>query len=484
MRTKTPSYVLELKLNTSASDRVALEFRFSCGSRIYNVLVKHCRKQMTKLRADKSYRSLLRQRAALVPEDRKGTDKALSEIRKSYGLTEYALHAYVVKQQHRYKKHIDANTAQKIASAVWSAVSDCLFGDGEELHFHREISSMEGKTNNAGIRFCGGKLRWNGIVIQPRIRKKDTYAQESLKRRVKYCRILRRKMGTGYHYYLQLILEGVPPQKHTVGSGRCGIDIGPTTIAIVTDHSCQLEVLGEGAKRYQDRIAELERQIDRSKRATNPDNYLPDGTIRKGRLKWKYSRNYRKLKQRKAILERKDSASLRQAHEIRANALLAHADEIFVEKMDMAGLTERSKEDKVGPDGRPMRKKRFGKSVENHAPSAFLAILDRKLHYQNKALFRVDTTLFRASQYDHISNTYRKKHLDERSTHVGGHTVQRDLYSAFLLMNSKPDLESTDRAKCISNFSVFIENHDTCIEAMLRSERTYPSSFGLADFAA
>ena len=347
MRAKTSSFVLELKLNTRKADESALDLRFSYGCRIYNVLVKHCRKQMAKLLSDRTYRELLALRKELDHSERKAVDKALGEIRKELGLTEYALHAFVVEQQHRYKKHIDANTAQKIASEVWSAVSKCLFGNGNSIHFRRmeDFRSMEGKTNTSGMRFKDGRFHWNGLVIQPQIRKNDTYARCALQSsRVKYCRVFRRPMGTEFHYYLQLVLEGLPPKKHTTGTGRCGIDIGPSSVAVVSDDLCDLSVLGEGVKRHQPEIRAIERKMDRSRRAMNPGNYNPNGTIRKGRKKWVYSKSYRNLARRKASLQRKDAASLKIAHNKMANRVLAHADEIYVETMDMAQLSQRVKE--------------------------------------------------------------------------------------------------------------------------------------------
>ena len=61
-RASTPSFVLTLKLNTSASDDAALAYRFLCGARMYNVLVRHCRKQLSMLKEDKAYRELLAKR--------------------------------------------------------------------------------------------------------------------------------------------------------------------------------------------------------------------------------------------------------------------------------------------------------------------------------------------------------------------------------------------------------------------------------------
>ena len=82
------------------------------------------------------------------------------------------------------------------------------------------------------------------------------------------------------------------------------------------------------------------------------------------------------------------------------------------------------------------RKKRFGKSLKNHAPAALITKLERKVKAAGGSLRKVQTAKFKASQYDHVTNTYEKHELGQRSKKVGGKKVQRDLYSAFLLKNS------------------------------------------------
>lgn len=487
-RFKTPSFVLELKLNTSGKDRDVLDLRFSYGCRIYNTLIRHCRKQLTKLGADRRYKELLMERISTKNDRRRVMilDKTLSDIRKDYGLTEYGLHAFVVEQQHRYKRHIDSNTAQKIATEAWTAVSRYLFGNGKSLHFRRQedFLSMEGKNNSAGMRYKDGRLHWNGLVIQPRLKKKDSYATAALKSRVKYCRITRRVVGSTCHYYLQLILEGTPPAKHETGAGRCGIDIGPSTTAIVTDSCCDLSVLGENVKRHEKEIRILNRKLDRSRRAMNPENYNPDGTVKRGRKKWRYSHTYLMTVRKKHSLQRKAAASIKLSHNRKVNGILAVADEIYVERMDMAGLSERTKETTYNARGRIKSKQRYGKSIGNHAPSLFISILERKLSYSGKELNKVDTWEFRASQYNHADDTYTKKQLDKRSTRIEGYLVQRDLYSAFLLMNSCNDNKKADRTLCVEGFKRFLSLHDACIQSLLRNTSTqYPSSFGLSDFA-
>ena len=56
--------------------------------------------------------------------------------------------------------------------------------------------------------------------------------------------------------------------------------------------------------------------------------------------------------------------------------------------------------------------------------------------------------------------------------------IQRDLYSAFLIANSRTDLLAADRNKCILNFKEFEKNHNKCIEEIMKKETKRISSFG------
>ena len=62
---------------------------------------------------------------------------------------------------------------------------------------------------------------------------------------------------------------------------------------------------------------------------------------------------------------------------------------------------------------------------------------------------------------------------------VGGHLVQRDLYSAFLIRNSDDAYEAPDRWKCIASFETFLRHQGTELLCVMgRSERPSPC-FGL-----
>lgn len=478
------SYVLTLKLNTSPEQDVWLGHTFRCGQQIYNVLVRHCRKQLRKLIQDPEYRKILdvRKESSLSKADKSRINMKLAVIRRDYGLSEYQLHAYVSVQQHRFRKYIDSMTAQKIASSVWRSAEKYLFDNGKCIHFKRydDLDSLEGKSNASGMRFRGGRLYWLGQVIQPQIR--TDYDRKALKSRVKYCRIRRKPVGTKYHYYLQLILEGKPPVKHPVGHGTAGLDIGTSTAAVVTGDSCRLTVLGSDTKDRSSQIRRIQRAMDRSRRATNPDNYLPDGAVRRGARKWIRTKHYEKLQFRKRPLERRHADAINASHHRLANEIASKADTMYVEKMSFRGLTRKSKSATKKADGRFRSRKRFGKSISNHAPAAFLNILGNRLASGGGELVKVDTVSFRTSQYNHVTDDYVRKKLSCRGNFIDGHYIQRDLYSAFLLKNSNDTGTAADRQKCIDAFPMFLITHDACMDALLAENKKYPSSFGLRSY--
>lgn len=91
----------------------------------------------------------------------------------------------------------------------------------------------------------------------------------------------------------------------------------------------------------------------------------------------------------------------------------------------------------------------------------------------------METQTFRASQYDHVTDTYKKKKLSRRYHTVKGVWVQRDLYSAFLLKNADGTLTHADRTLCLQTYALFQQLHDACILALKTSNRKLPSSFGI-----
>ena len=145
--------------------------------------------------------------------------------------------------------------------------------------------------------------------------------------------------------------------------------------------------------------------------------------------------------------------------------------------MNFSGLAKRSTKTEKNDKGRFKRKKRFGKSIGNRAPSMLLGIIDRKLSYYGRRLVKIDTFSAKASQFNHLDGTYNKKKLSQRWNDFNGVKVQRDMYSAFLIMNVVEDLKSFDVDKCNERFDNFYRLHNLEVERL--SEHRNLSSMGI-----
>ena len=267
-----------------------------------------------------------------------------------------------------------------------------------------------------------------------------------------------------------------------MSEGRVGIDIGTQSVAIVSANRVCLRELAEQVNDNHAKILALQRKMDRSRRAMNPDNYAENGTIRRGiKLKWEYSKHYQKLAEEVRRIQRKNADIRKYQHYCLANEILTFGNEVYVETMNFAGLQRRAKETAVDERGRYKRKKRFGKSLANKAPAMFITLLNQKLALYGGELYRVNTRLFKASQYDHLSQMFNKKKLSERKHQLeNGDVVQRDLYSAFLLMNADRKLCNTEQKRCEETYDKFKLLHDYEIDRIRTDGKKHLSSFGVA----
>ena len=456
--------------------------------------------------------------------------KELTDLQRAFGLSEFQLHDFIAVSKRNFERNIDINTAQAIASTVWKSISSNLFRDGKKCHFKKygTLTSVEGKTNKSGIILRKKKITttrlskkdkqnpnkkqkliketiekdclvWNGLQIPVKYRKDDLFIQESLELyKPQYCRIVKKVVKGKDKFYLQFIIEGVaPPKRKKDGSfrnetnskkteGRVGIDIGTQTIATVSKNKCRLVELAPKSNQFDREIFLTQRALDRSRRATNPNNYNKDGTIKRGiRLNWVRSKGYIKLIYKLKELHRLKSAYVEHSHNILANQILAEGSDIFVENMNYKALSKRAKfkeGEELNKKGKNKRKKRFGKSIGNKSPGKFLTILNTKLQYQGKSLNKVNNYTFKASQYNHVTNEYKKESLNTRNKVIGKQKVQRDLYSAFLMYCSNDALQSANQEMCNKEFNNFIKNHNLEIDRLTQLKKDgvkLPSSMGI-----
>ena len=439
-------FIVQYRLKIQPYQEHILNKRFEIGRKIYNALAHVTLNRYQEMKKRKDYRKALEEKDW----------KKVGEIRKEFGFSEYSFHSLVKQMQQHFKCHIDSNTAQKIATNLWKAYEKIFYGNGKKIHFKKygTFDSLEGKSNKSGIRFKDNHLEWLKLKIPVKI--KTNYEIEALKREIAYCRIVR-----DGRYYLQIVFKGkAPEKKHKVGKGDVGLDIGTSTLAIASEKEVKIIELADKSQPKQEEINKLRRKLERSRRATNDDNYNADGTISKGKHKWKRSKHYQEMLNKLKEIYRKQRQIWKYQHECLANFVISLGDKIYVEKMNFAALSKKSKKVEKNEKGKYKRRRRFGKSISNRAPAMFLAILDRKLKKYEKKLIEIDTQAARASQFNHIEQSYKKNKLSQRWNEFNGVKVQRDIYRAFLIMNVNEDLKSFNVIKCNERFAKFYELHE------------------------
>jgi len=467
------NFILTLPLKTEKFQEDILDKNFEKCRKIYNSCIYELYKRYNHMRESKVYQ----QNCKYKGKDR---NKIFNNINKKYKLTEYSLHEFV-KPMSKYF-NIDAMTTQKIATRAFNAFEGLIFHKANKIKYKKygELNSIEGKSNKQGIRFREENILYDGMKIPAIINKNDIYAHMALQNNIKYCRIKREIIKGKYHYYVQLILEGVPPVKihketgeikHYINNGNVGIDIGTQTIAYCSENEVKLLELAPEVQNIEKEKRVLQKKLDRSRRKMNFNKYNEDDTINtKDKSKWVKSNKYIKVQMELKELQRKQREIRKQSHNQLTNYILTLGNDVKVETMNYKGLQARSKETTKNKDGKFNKNKRFGKSLANKAPSMFLTILDNKLKWNGKELKKIDTWKVKASQYNHVEDKYIKKILSERWNDFGKFKIQRDLYSAFLIMNVNNDLCSIDRDLCFERFDNFKILHDIEIERLKNIE--------------
>lgn len=476
---ETKSYIIELMLETSSNDDLVLKARFNIIHHITNVMVKHAKGMINQLERDIQYRQIMNNRKS--KKFTKEEKQQLIDLRLKYGLSEYQFHKYVVTQKKIYEKHISIHVAQKIASKVWKSVDKYLFSNGKEIHFKKkqDVNSFEGKSNTTGIRFKDGYICTNGLKLKTKYRKNDKYIKCALNNdRIKYCRIKRRWHKHQYRYYVDLIMEGIPNKTRNYGIQTLGIDIGPSTIAVVSDDECILQELAHNVNSIEQELRKLQRHRDRENRVNNPNNFNEDGTVIKGKHKWYRSKRMKLTDDKIKSLYQKRANQLKEAHNLLANKIISMGTDIVVEDIDWVTLAKKAKNtEKSLKTGKFKRKKRFGKSIANHAPSKLIELINTKLSYIDKKVTKVDCFKTAATKFNHSTGEYMNVNLRDRYVNIDNNQIQRDLHSAFnlkhiLITKTKDEIIYDYNLEAMNqNFEQFINNHNTCINELIKQKQ-------------
>ena len=460
-----------------------------------NELTGLMRKNYDQLLRTKKYRKLLKLYGNTEDkEKRKALAKQLNDMQKTYNVTWDFCRTSMI---HIGKKYgINAVFALTKAEDIWRGMEKCLYGNGKMLHFSKygELPCIRAKQINRGIpisvkdnvlQFKLGKSVF-GIKITDRFQTDevnavlsylaepeiidakavDTLLEEAYcidTYRPCYATLVPKIIRGKYRVYLHLNIEGKAKLKfdrfgdprHKYGKGIIGADIGTQTVAYTSDTEVGFKNLSERGNSIQtsERLERLYyRAMDRSRRATNPQNYNEDGTIKKGKKTWNYSNQYNKLRAKHSELCRINAVNRQLAINEDANHFRSLGDTFITEPKNASKLMKRAKETTKNSKGRSNKKKRFGKSIKNRCPSGFQATIEKKFKVSGGTYIEVPNN-YRASQYDHTADDYIKKKLSDRLYKLrDGTLVQRDWYSSFLLYCFDYKTKDIDKDKCNTDF--------------------------------
>jgi putative transposase len=221
-RTKTPSFICELPLTLASFEERILGVRFEVGRQAYNALLGETLRRLDLMRESRAYQ------AARQIWDKEERSRAFRAVRADFGFQEYALHRWAtIHIAHQWLgEHLDANTIQKLATRAYRAANEYAVGKRGRPRYKgkHQVDSLEGKSNRTGIRFRDEQVFWQGLTLRCQIDHEDPVIAHGLASRIKFVRLIRRKLNGQVYYWAQLICEGLPYRKpqHTLGQGVIG----------------------------------------------------------------------------------------------------------------------------------------------------------------------------------------------------------------------------------------------------------------------
>lgn len=399
---KKQRFIVEFLLETDEAQEQILNKRMEIGRRIYNQCVSKSRKAYQEMVKTKRYRQINAELDTIKTQKQDKTKKTdrekelyaeLNAIRKEFGLTEFGMKELALYQSHAFSRHIDSGCAVSIGSQLWNAWDDFFFGEGEDVRFckYGDFNSLQGMNNKFGITIIKNAVHksWKGektaliwgktaksinLAIPIRIHKDNPYEMEALNNDIANSRIVRKSFDGEDTFYIQIVFKGLPPVKydengnvlHPLGSGKVKGILTKENIRIITDEIDKTFDLSPSVENFEKQKSEILRAMTRSRIATNPDKYNPDGTNKplseyKDRH-WVRSNHYKAFKNELKELNRKSADVRKEDHCILANYIVSLGNEFEITHPDFK-----------------KKQKTDGKHIADKAPAAFLSILERKI---------------------------------------------------------------------------------------------------------
>ena len=441
-------FVLTLPLKTEPWQEQRLAKALEVNRRIYNGMLREGMKRYGQMIQTRRYRETAAElERGSDRKRRKELYQELDRLRAEYRLRPADFSRDSTAYRRQFKENTDAPIVQNLAAQVSRAIGNLLDGNGEQVRYKPEegLQSLSGKTNQTSIRYQDGFLLWKDLKL-PTIQKDNAYEKQALSREIRYCRLKRKAIHGKYHYYAELVLKGSCPVRQHMEprSGRVGLKGAPGSIVAVSEEEILTIHLPGNNDTLEEERRETAGKLERSRRALNPENYNPDGTIRKGSFFWKESINYR-------ILKRQYAEIIRMQKVRRDEAQLACIEELL--KLGDCFVYEEF----------PYQTLRYGRrAMEETAPTAFYRRFRRKAEQQEKTCVAVPASEIRTGRYNHEIVGYEAAGSGKRFRQIGGQAIETQCYGAFVLQQLDLATGKADAEACKRAFPGFLKRYETC----------------------
>jgi len=410
-RSSSPVYTVEFGLQVAPAERRVLVSRFEAARHAYNAALSECHKRRRLLVESRSYT------AAVAMRRGPARTKCLRKLQRRYGLTEYEMDRWSTKKLSGtwIANHLHAQARRSLATRALTAVLKHHYGVTGRPRYKgpNQLDCIAGEDPDAGIRVRGARLEWRPLSLRLLCRNGGASADQ-LTSEIRQIRVLRRRIRGKTRFFAQLIVAGIPPNTQLPGTQLIGIDPGLSYMAISTTTSGTIVDISDTRDRRV-KIAGLSRAIQRKRKAARVG--MSSGLERRP------SKRQRKLQTQLADLHRRLVSERRSRHGRIANALLTLGIRLRIERNSFRAF-----------------QRRYGRTMGAAAPSSFIRHLVRKAENAGGQVVFLPASL-RLSQTCHSCGLVLRKDLGTRlhECACGIGPVQRDIYSAWLAIMTKPD---------------------------------------------
>jgi hypothetical protein len=425
--------VASIPLRATPAQAKQVERRFECARLLYNACLRVAVDRAAAMRADPRWEQAMAMPRVVAGKPNPARASAFRQLRARHGFGEWALMSVASGLRLGWlREHVGAQEAQVLGARAYDAANRWVLGQRGRPRFRgkgRGLHSLAAKDLCGALRVAadGSGLQWgSGLVLPFAFDHASPYqwwaALQVADRRLRSCRIVRSKVRGRWIYSAQLVLDGKPLPRYEVSSGLIGLDIGPSTVAVVSDQGAWKERFCAELDDKAVELRRLQRRLERQHRAGSPACFDGTGHHKAGSCDWRVrSRRAQRAQAQIHELQRRVAEHRRSLHGNLANRILGQGSTIQTEQLSYKAL-----------------QRTFGRSVGRRAPGMFITTLSRKAASAGGQVALIDTRTTRLSQAC-VCGATAKKPLSQRTHRCGcGVEADRDVFSAFLVRHVDP----------------------------------------------